>query len=233
MTEDERRPPQAGGLSAARQRTIDILCRQFAEDRIAVEEFERRVDLANQAQSPDDLKALLADLHPRAVPAPMAADNVRVAPRGVGATSLGPRRPRDFMIGIMGAAIRAGRWRPARSTLAIGVMGGSELDFRNAALPPGVTEVTAVAVMGGVEIIVPPDVHVETAGMGILGGFEDKSEDAEYITDLTPVIRIKGIACMGGIEITTRHPGESAGEAKRRQRALRRRRRKRLSGPLD
>lgn len=228
MTGDEARVPEpVGDLPSARQRTIDILCQQFAEDRITVAEFERRVDLANQAISPEDLRNLLADLLPSQVPAPMPADQTRVAPR-VGERLGRPRKERDFLIGILGATVRRGRWTPAGSTLAVGIFGGSELDFREALLPEGVTEVTAIAVMGGIEIIVPPGVRVETAAMAVMGGVEDTTEGPEYDTESTPVIRVKGLACMGGIEIHTRLPGETARDAKRRRRALAKDRKRRL-----
>ena len=234
MKSDEGAASQpVGDLPSAQQRTIDILCQQFAEDRITVREFERRVDLANQATTPDELRSLLADLVPGRPPAPLAQvqDNTRVAPRE-GVLPDGPRRSIDYSIGVMGATVRKGRWTPAASTVAVGIMGGSELDFREAILPQGVTEVTAVAVMGGVEIIVPPGVRVETAGMALMGGFEDASEDPEYHTPATPVIRVKGFAFMGGIEIHTRLPGESARDARRRRRALKKlRKRKQLAEP--
>lgn len=228
MTGDEARVPEpVGDLPSARERTIDILCQQFAEDKITVAEFERRVDLANQAISPDDLRRLLADLMPARVPAPMAQDHTRVAPR-VGETLGRPRKERDFLIGVLGATVRRGRWTPAGSTLAVGIFGGSELDFREALLPPGITEVTAIAVMGAVEVIVPPGVRVETAAMAVMGGIEDTSEGPDYDTESTPVIRVKGLACMGGIEIHTRLPGETAREAKKRRKALARTRKHRL-----
>ena len=228
MTGDQARVPEpVGDLPSARQRTIDILCQQFAEDKITVAEFERRVDLANQAINPEDLRNLLADLMPARVPAPMAQDQTRVAPR-VGESLGRPRKERDFLIGIFGATVRRGRWTPAGSTLTVGIFGGSELDFREALLPPGVTEVTAIAVMGGVEVIVPPGVRVETTAMAVMGGIEDTSEGPEYDTESTPVIRVKGLACMGGIEIHTRLPGETAREAKKRRKELSRRRKRRL-----
>jgi hypothetical protein len=53
--------------------------------------------------------------------------------------------------------------------------------------------------MGGVEIIVPDDIDVETEGTGIMGGFEHfahTSDDPD-----APLLRITGFAIMGGVEI--------------------------------
>jgi predicted membrane protein len=51
-------------------------------------------------------------------------------------------------------------------------MGAGRLDFREARMPPGVTEVNILAVMGNVEILVPPELAVETHGFGLMGHFE-------------------------------------------------------------
>ena len=51
-------------------------------------------------------------------------------------------------------------------------MGGATLDFREARLPEGEVEIRVGALMGGVEIIVPPTLAVESNGAAIMGGFE-------------------------------------------------------------
>jgi hypothetical protein len=74
------------------------------------------------------------------------------------------------------------------------------------------------AVMGGVGIIAPPGVRVESMGAAFMGGFELKAGDATALSPAHPVIRLSGLAIMGGVETETRLPGESAKEAKRRRR---------------
>jgi hypothetical protein len=64
---------------------------------------------------------------------------------------------------------------------------------------------------------------VECSGVGIMGGF-DHREDASGMTDLNaPVLRITGLAIMGGVEVRVRLPGESRRDANRRVRAERKR----------
>jgi hypothetical protein len=128
----------------------------------------------------------------------------------------------------MGGSARRGRWVAARQITALGIMGGAELDFREAILQPGVTEVHAFAFWGGVEILIPPHVRLESSGIGIMGGF-DSGEGATGTADdgdpLAPVLRVTGVALMGGVEISVRHPGESGREARKRVREERRQRR--------
>jgi hypothetical protein len=96
---------------------------------------------------------------------------------------------------------------------------------------PGVTELHVYTLWGGVEVIVPPGMNVESHGIGILGGFEhapDRSPDPT-----APTLRVTGLAVMGGVDITVRHAGESARDARRRRRQERRDRAKGLRERRD
>ncbi len=232
----ETTPRQGAQLQSLRQRTIDQLCERFADDLISVGEFERRVDQAHRVETAAELDALLADL-PSASNLPARADQAaRLATPG-SFPSVAPFpetahptavKERDFMLGFWGGSGRKGRWTPARKCLAIATMGGVELDFRDAVLPEH-TEITAIAIMGGVEIIVPPGVVVDTGGLAIMGGFEHEGDSATQPPPGAPSITVKGLALMGGVSIETRFPGESARDARRRNRALLKARRRQLS----
>jgi hypothetical protein len=80
----------------------------------------------------------------------------------------------------------------------------------------------------GVEIIVPPGVHVELNGFALMGGFGE-SGGRELPSDPdAPVLRIGGVAVMGGVDLQVRLPGLTAGDARAADR-LARREAKRLS----
>ncbi len=217
-------PPAA--LEPIRQKVIDQLCERFAQDVIPVTEFERRVDLAHKAETPSDLAALLSDL-PQPANLPATTAGIEVASRPL-TQSPAKVKERDVMVGIFGGASRRGRWTPAEKIYAGGIMGGVELDFREAILPPDGVEVTVIAVMGGAEIIVPPGVHVDMGGVAIMGGFDHTADEGVMPNPDAPTIRVNGFAMMGGVNVTTRYPGETAREAKRRRRISLKSRRKRL-----
>jgi hypothetical protein len=101
-------------------------------------------------------------------------------------------------------------------------MGGVHLDFREAALAPGVTEVDIFALMGGTEIIVPPGLIIDSDGVAILGGWEQGPGRSPSADPDAPVLRITGLTLLGGVEIKVREAGESASDARRRQKAERR-----------
>ncbi len=215
-SQDARQP-----LSHTRQVTVDALCEHFANDAMAVEEFERRVDAAHRAQTVEELKDLLRDLPGGDLPAVRSSSpSIGVAPAADMSWRVIPadRVPaRELVFAVMGGATRKGRWMPARTNVALSIMGGTKLDFREAALGPGVTEVRVFAIMGGTEIVVPPGIHVESHGIGIMGGFDHFSDYQEGSED-APVLRVTGLAMMGGVEITVRNPGESSREARKRRR---------------
>lgn len=215
-------------LGQTRQVTIDALCEHFANDAIPVEEFERRVDEAHKAASVDQLKELLRDLPGGNLPMASGRRPMPAPKPQRGVTAAAHEKEREIVVAIMGGSSRKGRWHPARKNFAFAVMGGTELDFREASLPPGVTEVQVFAVMGGAEIVVPPGVNVESHGIGILGGFDHAADEGDYDID-APTLRIAGLAVMGGVGISVRYPGESVREAKRR-RKLEAKERRRLSG---
>ncbi len=204
-------------LEESRERTIDALCRHFAVDHLSIDEFERRVDAAHRARGAAELDELLRDLP---VPAG-AATAAGVAPAPPPAPV--DRPDRGYAIAILGGATRKGRWIPAQRTLVYTVMGGATLDFREALLPPGITEIAVFALMGGVEIIVPPGLAVESGGIAIMGGFDHSHDDPGHRAPDAPTLRIRGFALMGGVDVKTRLPGESERDARRREREERRR----------
>jgi hypothetical protein len=203
-------------LEQARERTIADLCQHFAVDHLTDAELERRLDEANRVASIQELRTLVSDLPAlRADGTPAPAPGVAIArPENVS--------PQQTIVAIMGGAVRRGIWTPPRNLNVIAVMGGAELDFREAALAPGVTEITVFAVMGGVEITVPPGLSVEVNGMAVMGGFEHRAGSPPPTDPNAPVLRIGGFALMGGVEIRSLYPGEKPGEGRRREREERR-----------
>ena len=76
----------------------------------------------------------------------------------------------SLVLGILGGGDRKGRWRvPARMTV-VNVLGGADLDLREAVLDAPEVEITVCSLMGGSDVIVPEGVHVELEGFALLGG---------------------------------------------------------------
>ncbi|MYL05903.1 MAG: hypothetical protein F4012_03540 [Gemmatimonadales bacterium] len=143
-----------------------------------------------------------------------------------------PARPvqeSDLIVSIWGATERKGSWIPPRRLNAVTVMGGTDLDFRQATFATETVSVRLLALMGGVDIVVPPGVRVEWGGIALMGGVSTPEPDTPPAPD-APVIRISGLVCMGGVDVVERHPGESARDARKRIRKDRKARRRLASG---
>lgn len=191
--------PASEDLDVLRARTLAELEHQRTRERISPAEFARRSERAVAAASARELRPLVADLLERdaaAVPAPVeaGADAIGTAHQGA---------DHDWAFAVMSGSNRSGRWEPAEHVTALAIMGGVRLDFREAALLEGVeTNVTAYCLMGGVEIIVPPDIHVSVAGTGLMGGFGHVRQTASEPD--APRLHITGLAVMGGVDIKVR-----------------------------
>jgi hypothetical protein len=78
---------------------------------------------------------------------------------------------------------------------AVAVLGGGELDL--SAAPPGpAARLTAVAILGGIDVLVPPGTKVSLSGLSLLGGREVKIEPGEG-----PTIDLRAVAVLGGIAV--------------------------------
>lgn len=233
-------------LEITRELVVQALCAHYAQDRLTTEELESRLERAQRAASEPQLAALVIDLPalpdvavpgvagalPAAAAAPPATSSrtVPTPPSSWPLVDLGPRvradltrRDSQHFTSIMSGVTRKGVWVPPHDMECFVVMGGLELDFREAILAPGITEINIFVMMGGVEIIVPPGVRVEQEGSGFMGAFDETGYSSLPIGPDAPVIRITGFALMGGVDIQIRYPGESRSDAKRREREERKR----------
>jgi hypothetical protein len=205
----EGRQPLQRNLDRARDAAAGALASAFAGDELTMEEYEARLDRCYRAASVAEVRDVVADL-----PEVFEIDPVE----GTGAASAGPARPpaevdragHGLVVAVWSGVKRSGSWTPPRHLHAVAVMGGAELDLREARFPEGETTVNVLAVMGGVEIVVPPGLRVQCSGLPLMGGFDSLDQDGA--PDVAPgaVLRIRGLACMGGVEVRVAEPGEGA-----------------------
>ncbi len=207
--------PAPLALEERRERAIRLLGEHFAEDHLSVEEFERQVDHVYSAATPAEIESVFQGLPALRNASVVEHGGTRALPARVRAEEVPTR---GFQIAILSGVERKGAWIPARHFTLLSMMGGSGLDLREARFGPGVTEIRVIAIMGGTEIIVPPGLAVQTRGFGIMGGFEGLDQPSADPDPDAPIVIIKGIALMGGVEVVVRMPGETARDAKRRRR---------------
>lgn len=103
-------------------------------------------------------------------------------------------------LAIMGGVARRSSSQAFTGADLTAVMGGCEIDLRQASIAPGSEAVIDVfAFWGGIDIKVPEDWTVSTRAMPLMGGVEDKTRAPQGMPEKRLVIR--GIVVMGGVVI--------------------------------
>ena len=166
---------------------VDLLRVHTSEGRLTLDEFSDRVGRALAATTRADLDAVVDDLPTQSAPIP---DNRR-------------RRATRWVVAVMSGATRKGRWRTGSSITAVAIMGGAELDFRQAEIDAPEVVVTAFALMGGIDIVVPEGIEVELTGMPIMGGKHIRVADVPILPG-SPRIVIRAFPIMGGVTVRSR-----------------------------
>jgi hypothetical protein len=100
---------------------------------------------------------------------------------------------------------------PAAFT-ATAIMGGGEIDLRDARFAEHTVTIHAIAIMGGISVIVPDDAEVQVTGVGIMGAFEQGPTGAGQPG--APKIVVSGLAFWGGVDVK-RKPRKKALESGR------------------
>ena len=209
-------------LRDRREQIIARLAQCFAEDLFEVEELERRLDLAHAARSLAELEVLVADLGDLA-PASTAALLV-ASPQAIEDPA---RAATKKLRVVMSSVERRGRWLVPKELHLRVLWGNAELDFRDASLQPGVTTIDVRVTMGNLEIILPPYLAIDVDVSSLAGNVEERHRVPAELGPGQPMLRIIGAVRFGNLEISTRLPGETNRDARRRERKERKQLRKR------
>jgi hypothetical protein len=172
---------------AEREQTLRVLGEHAAVGRLTLDELEERSSRALAAKTRGELATLVGDL-PRE-----AAQDDRPAPAM-------PRKPVRWMVAIMSGSHRRGRFRAVGSINAIAIMGGDEIDLREAEIEGGELTLNLVAIMGGANIYIPDSVELDVGGFSLMGGNTEVGSE-RLPRPGAPVIRLRTWNLMGGATI--------------------------------
>lgn len=197
--------PAVRASDAERHETARILQEAFAEGRLTMLEFDERTALAYQARFRNELDQLTLDLAP-----------ARRSPQDLRAATPTDRAPglrvtgspgTSASIAVMSGCDRTGVWTISAEHTAVAVMGGVLIDLQDAQLQSQETTIHAFAFCGGIDVVVPDDVHVVVEGFGLMGGFAEQSRSRKKDRPVrqappgAPTVRVTGLALMGGVEV--------------------------------
>ncbi|NLU72978.1 DUF1707 domain-containing protein [Streptomyces sp. HNM0575] len=208
--------PEMRASDAERERVAEVLREALAEGRLGMEEFQERLDDTYRARTRGELVPLVRDLPhyesqnaaASAVPQEARAAEGSAAPslrkKRRWAERIGGRATSRWGVGIMGGFGRKGEWTVPRVFTGVGLMGGGELDLRDARFEERDVVIRCFALMGGFSVTVPPGVGVEVRGVGIMGGFD--SSASGLAEPEAPRVVITGLAVMGGVGVERKLP---------------------------
>ncbi|MES2176773.1 MAG: DUF1707 domain-containing protein [Gemmatimonadota bacterium] len=183
-----------------RERVVQALCAHFAADQLTMDSLDARLSAVYGAQTIAQLEELVGDLPV------LPNDKMNVGRAVLAPSELVPAR--GVVMAFMGGVSRTGNWLVPRQLKAVAVMGGAEIDLRDARFAPGVTEIEVFALMGGVEITVPRGVRVELLGGAVMGGFASAAGEDPELDSSSPVLRVSGFALMGGVDVRVKKPSK-------------------------
>ncbi|MGD0239210.1 MAG: DUF1707 domain-containing protein [Streptosporangiaceae bacterium] len=194
---------------AERDQALRVLSDHAAVGRLTLDELEERSSRALAAKTRGELATLTGDL-------PADQDQDRPAPA--------PARKRvRWMVAIMSGSQRRGRFRAVGSINSIAILGGDEIDLREAEIEGGELTLNLFALLGGDTLYVPDSVELDMGGFSLMGG--NTEIGSERHRPGAPVIRLRTWNLLGGTTIY-RVPPQARGlgleEARRLAKAARR-----------
>lgn len=178
--------PAVRASDAERERTVELLRSHSVDGRLTLEEFAERMSRAYEAKTQEELEELTRDL-----------------PSETPATPARRRKPTRWIVSVMGGVNRRGRVRVGANTSVVTLMGGANLDLRQAELEEPEVTFTIVSVMGGASIVVPEGVDVELTGIAIMGG-KDYRPGKRPPPPGAPLLRVRAFSLMGGVSVVTK-----------------------------
>lgn len=126
----------------------------------------------------------------------------------------------------MGGFQRKGTWTVPRAFTAFALMGGGEIDLREARFEDRDVVIRCFALMSGVQIIVPPDLETHVGGIGLMGGFDHTgSADGD---PAGPRVTVTGLALFGGVGVERKLRKEEHKRLKEERRQVKAERREQL-----
>ena len=196
---------------ADRHRVAELLREAAGEGRLDMDELDERLEAAYAAKTYGDLVPLTADL-PLGAPQHPPASRPQASAPGIPATRF------DSSLAILGGTSRKGLWEVGAEHTAFALMGGMDIDLRQARFTTRETVIRAYAIWSGIDIHVNAHTRVIVDGVGIMGTFDQaRDKVTPELGPDSPLVRVTGFALMSGITV---HRKPMPGEGRRRRKML-------------
>lgn len=193
MSGPDRDDPHARASEVERERAAGLVRAAVRDGRLTPAEGDRRLAGIGEAAYRDEVRSYTQDLDASPPPGEYGPP-----------PATGTESPTSSF-SLLRATVRRGQWAPGPEHTVLAFMGGVELDLRHARLDPRGTTIRVFAIMGGVVIVVGPDVEVRCDGRGAMGGFADLSGPPTTAPPFGAApLHVTGAAIWGGVELRRR-----------------------------
>lgn len=200
---------------ADRDQVAEVLRDATGQGRLTFDELEERLGRAYTAKTYADLDEVTHDLPTPGVRAPAAP--AATASGGFPAERLGGSPGSQVAIAVMSGAERKGGWVVPPTFTAFAMMGGIDIDLREARFSQHEVTINAYTLMGGISITVDEQVEVEVSGIGFMGAFDHHATGPGVPG--APRVRVLGFAMMGGVEVKRKPPKQPKPKKVKRDRS--------------
>jgi hypothetical protein len=192
--EPRRHDPSLLRISDADRHQVAEILREAAGDgRIDLDELDERLEATYAARTYADLVPITFDL-------PVPGQQPTQAPANPALVVQGPAS--ENHVAILSGLDRRGVWVVPRQMSVFAMMGGADLDLREAQFAAQEVVITVNAFMGGAQITVGPHINVVVEGTGIMGGYSGPDNRTPAVIDAnSPTVRVRGVAIWGGVSV--------------------------------
>jgi len=211
-------------IEKRRHLLIDRLTERYAKDELPLTEYERLVQDAQNAVEMQDLAIVEAIVggtgytansqsaairqektrpynpKPYHVPQAPRAPQAPFAPQAPDSPFYNPDLVQSS-VSILADRRHTGKWLKKPTVAAVSILGSQVFDFRGIDLPVGPTTLEALAILGSLEIIVPPHLAVRMEVLPVAGDATvDKGVESSERPD-EPVLVVTGNAILGSVRV--------------------------------
>jgi hypothetical protein len=194
-------PQHLRASDADRERIAETLREAAGDGRLTMDELDERLDAVYAAKTYAELAPITHDLPDNGAPYAPAPTRAPAGP----VRQYGGEPTSHTAVANLGGFSRKGDWVVPKTFNAFMLLGGGEIDLREARFAEREVSIHVVAILGGCEITVPEDATVNVNGVGIMGAFEHSAQGGGGSAN-GPVINISGVAFMGGVDVTRKPP---------------------------
>ncbi|MFU8816149.1 MAG: LiaF domain-containing protein [Pseudomonadales bacterium] len=184
-------------LDTVREETVDQLIMNYGHGHLSLEAFQRRLDLAFEAEEHDALVRLVGDLELQ-----VDAEYVEQKKGEVRGREPAADGDVEYVVDVFGGSNRTGHWRVPAEVRVFTMFGGSDIDFSEAVFTSRTTRIKLLCLFGGVDIYVPEGVNTTVKAFAIFGGIDNRTPSCPDPD--APRLVVEGLVMFGGADVKIR-----------------------------